>query len=103
MLSVFCGTVQRFSGIRADYFWAVLALSLVGKLGPTGAFTTVYVFSMELFPTVLRNAGLGASSCVARFGGMAAPYVAQMVILILHRFCESPFYLALPSQLCNTF
>jgi len=37
------------------------------------------VFSLELYPTVLRNAGMGASSCVARMGGMMAPYVAKMV------------------------
>ena len=57
-----------------------IALALVGKLGPAGAFGVIYVFSAELYPTVLRNAGMGASSCVARFGGMAAPYVAKMVM-----------------------
>ena len=56
-----------------------IALALVGKLGPAGAFGVIYVFSAELYPTVLRNAGMGTSSCVARFGGMAAPYVAKMV------------------------
>ena len=56
-----------------------IALALIGKLGPAGAFGVIYVFSAELYPTVLRNAGMGASSCVARFGGMAAPYVAKMV------------------------
>ncbi|XP_052805503.1 organic cation transporter protein-like isoform X2 [Mya arenaria] len=65
-----------------ELHWATLTLSLIGKLGPAGAFSTVYVFSLELYPTVLRNAGMGASSCVARFGGMAAPYVAKMGELI---------------------
>ena len=59
-----------------------IALALVGKLGPAGAFGVIYVFSAELYPTVLRNAGMGASSCVARFGGMVAPYVAKMVITV---------------------
>ncbi|WAR04986.1 S22AL-like protein, partial [Mya arenaria] len=50
-----------------ELHWATLTLSLIGKLGPAGAFSTVYVFSLELYPTVLRNAGMGTSSCVARW------------------------------------
>lgn len=65
-----------------EYHTATLVLSLIGKLGPTGAFAVIYVFSLELYPTLLRNAGMGASSCVARFGGMVAPYVAKMGELI---------------------
>lgn len=65
-----------------DLHVVTLVLSLIGKLGPSGAFAVIYVFSLELYPTLLRNAGMGASSCVARFGGMAAPYVAKMGELI---------------------
>ncbi|XP_052815895.1 organic cation transporter protein-like [Mya arenaria] len=65
-----------------DLHIATLVLSLIGKLGPTGAFSVIYIFSLELYPTVLRNAGMGASSCVARFGGMVAPYIAKMGELI---------------------
>lgn len=74
-----------FSSVLSYIFSALepltIALALVGKLGPAGAFGVIYVFSAELYPTVLRNAGMGASSCVARFGGMAAPYVAKTVIM----------------------
>ena len=57
-----------------------LTLAIIGKIGSSGAFGVIYVFSAELFPTVVRNAGMGASSCVARIGGMLAPYVAKSVI-----------------------
>ena len=56
-----------------------LALAVIGKMGSAAAFGTVYVYSMELYPTVVRTSGLGAGSCVARFGSMAAPYIAQAV------------------------
>lgn len=56
-----------------------LTLAILGKIGSAGAFGVVYVFSAELFPTVVRNAGMGACSCVARVGGMLAPYVASSV------------------------
>ncbi|KAJ8314449.1 hypothetical protein KUTeg_006599 [Tegillarca granosa] len=48
-----------------------------GKFGAAAAFGTVYIYSLELFPTVVRNGGMGLSSCIARLGGMAAPYVAK--------------------------
>ncbi|XP_060068369.1 organic cation transporter protein-like, partial [Ylistrum balloti] len=52
-----------------------VVLVLIGKLGAGCAFGTIYLMSSELFPTVVRNAGMGACSCFARFGSMVAPYV----------------------------
>ena len=52
---------------------------MLGKLGAAAAFAIIYVYSAELFPTIVRNAGLGASSCCARIGGMLAPYIADLV------------------------
>ena len=54
---------------------------MVGKLGVAAAFGVIYVFSAELYPTIVRNAGMGASSCCARIGGMVAPYIADLVSL----------------------
>ena len=55
---------------------------MIGKLGAAAAFAVIYVFSAELYPTVVRNAGMGASSCCARIGGMVAPYIADIVSLV---------------------
>ncbi|CAC5395440.1 SLC22A4_5 [Mytilus coruscus] len=63
-----------------------LTLAIIGKLGASGAFCVIYVFSAELYPTVVRNAGMGASSCIARIGGMLAPYVAKSGELVDGRF-----------------
>lgn len=68
-----------FNGVLLAIQPLTLALAIVGKIGSAGAFGVVYVFSAELFPTVVRNAGMGASSCIARVGGMLAPYVASSV------------------------
>ncbi|XP_060063685.1 organic cation transporter protein-like [Ylistrum balloti] len=57
---------------------ATLALCCLGKLGAAAGFSIIYVYSSELFPTVVRNGGMGASSCVARFGSMSAPYIAKI-------------------------
>lgn len=59
-----------------------VVLAMVGKLGAAAAFAIIYVYSAELYPTVVRNAGMGASSCCARIGGMLAPYIADLVFFL---------------------
>lgn len=54
-------------------------LAMTGKLGISGAFAIIYVFSAELFPTVVRTIGVGAGSMSARVGGLMAPFIAELV------------------------
>ena len=41
-----------------------------------GTFAIAYVYSAEIYPTVVRSAGMGSSSLMARLGGLVAPYIA---------------------------
>ncbi|KAJ7392479.1 hypothetical protein OS493_012145 [Desmophyllum pertusum] len=43
------------------------------------SFSSIYVYSSELFPTVIRNIGMGTSSAAARIGSMSAPYVVWLI------------------------
>ncbi|XP_021368562.1 solute carrier family 22 member 8-like [Mizuhopecten yessoensis] len=56
-----------------------LVFNLVGKFGITGSFSTIFLYTPELYPTNLRNAGIGFSSCVARAGGMLAPFAGPLM------------------------
>ena len=67
-----------------DLHALTVTLAMIGKLGAAAAFAVIYVFSAELYPTIVRNAGMGASSCCARIGGMVAPYVADLVRSIFY-------------------
>ncbi|XP_046583398.1 organic cation transporter protein-like [Haliotis rubra] len=66
----------------SSHAWITTTLSMIGKLGASAAFAIIYVFSAELFPTVVRSSGMGASSTFARVGGIVSPYVADLGLLV---------------------
>lgn len=53
-------------------------LVMTGKLAITSSYCVIYIMSAEIFPTEVRNAGIGASSMCARIGGILCPYVNLM-------------------------
>uniref|UniRef100_A0A669F006 Solute carrier family 22 member 6 n=1 Tax=Oreochromis niloticus TaxID=8128 RepID=A0A669F006_ORENI len=50
-------------------------LACLGKAFTSASFTTVYLYTGELYPTVIRQTGMGFVSTMARIGSMAAPAV----------------------------
>lgn len=56
-----------------------ITLAMLGKLAITSSYGTIYIFSAEQFPTVIRNVGMGAASTAARVGGILAPYSLLLV------------------------
>ncbi|XP_029644367.1 solute carrier family 22 member 15-like [Octopus sinensis] len=61
-------------------FWYPLILTVLGKLGATASFSGVYLTSAELFPTVVRNIGLGTSSSFARVGSLVSPLILGLTV-----------------------
>ena len=59
--------------------WITVVLANIGKFGISAAFAVIYVWSAELFPTMVRNSGVGSSSMMARVGAMVSPYIADLV------------------------
>ncbi|KAJ7307413.1 hypothetical protein JRQ81_009430 [Phrynocephalus forsythii] len=51
------------------------AFAVFGKGCLAASFNCVFLYTGELFPTVLRQTGMGLSNTMARLGGMVAPVV----------------------------
>ena len=58
---------------------SVLAMATIGKFGAVCAFAIIYVQAAEIFPTVVRNTGIGTSSSMARVGAVLAPIIGREV------------------------
>jgi len=52
-----------------------IALAATGKFGNTAAFSIVFLYAAELFPTKVRSRVMGMCSMSARIGGFLAPQV----------------------------
>ncbi|NXJ15306.1 S22A7 protein, partial [Odontophorus gujanensis] len=50
-------------------------IAIIAKGSSEAAFTTVYLYTSELYPTVLRQNGMGYTAFMARIGGSLAPLV----------------------------
>ena len=62
-----------------DFQWTAMVLSTIGKICVSAAFAVMFLYSGEIFPTVIRNSALGISAFFARIGGMVAPYIIDLV------------------------
>ncbi|XP_016981512.2 organic cation transporter-like protein [Drosophila rhopaloa] len=71
----------------------IVACAMLGKLAITASYGTVYLFSAEQFPTVVRAVGMGAASMVARISGMAVPYLKDLAVI----------WAPLPLLICGSF
>ncbi|XP_056264724.1 organic cation/carnitine transporter 2-like [Pseudoliparis swirei] len=72
------GVLLLIQFIPNNLQYVALALEMTGKFGFTMAFSIVYIYTAELYPTVLRNVGMGVCSSAARVGSITAPYVIYL-------------------------
>lgn len=72
------GVLLLIQFIPESLQYVALALEMTGKFGFTMAFSIVYIYTAEIYPTVIRNVGMGMCSSAARIGSITAPYVIYL-------------------------
>ncbi|RUS80894.1 hypothetical protein EGW08_011365 [Elysia chlorotica] len=88
MYSFACGGVMCLSSGLINSFTSgldhlVTGFALTGKCSMACCFATFFVYASELYPTAVRNIGLGAGMFFARFGSVMAPQINQWADLLL--------------------
>jgi len=63
-----------------EFSIAVMLLSLLGKTLITLAYAVVYLHGSEIFPTEVRNVGLGVASTIEGIGAMVAPPIGGPMV-----------------------
>ncbi|NXP79043.1 S22AD protein, partial [Ramphastos sulfuratus] len=58
-----------------DQSVAITVLAIIGKFTATAAFSSSYVYTAELLPTIIRQTGAGLCSMSARIAGIIAPLI----------------------------
>merc|ERR1711892_1357784 len=65
-------------------------LALVGKFFASGTIAIVYIYTAELYPTLIRSTAVGSCSVMAKLGGLASPYIALYLPTVAS--VASPYY-----------
>ncbi|KAF8409461.1 hypothetical protein HHK36_005537 [Tetracentron sinense] len=71
----FVGSLVRNYGV-----WKVVRMvcGILGIFGMSGTYNLLFIYTAELFPTVVRNAALGCATQAAQMGAILAPFVVVM-------------------------
>lgn len=55
-----------------------VSFAMIGKFAATIAFTVSYLYSSEIYPTEIRQLGLGLNSASSRLGSMLSPFIKEL-------------------------
>uniref|UniRef100_A0A8C3HZX8 Major facilitator superfamily (MFS) profile domain-containing protein n=1 Tax=Chrysemys picta bellii TaxID=8478 RepID=A0A8C3HZX8_CHRPI len=64
--------------IPKDLPVVVTTLAVIGKFAIAASFSISYVYSAELFPTIIRQTGVGLCSMSSRVGGIISPLISLL-------------------------
>lgn len=65
--------------ILTNYQWLVTTFAMIGKFSISSSNAIIPVFTAELYPTTIRNIGVGASNVTAGVALLLVPYLWNMV------------------------
>jgi len=60
--------------------WIINTITFTARMFISSQFSLMYLYTMEVYPTVIRAIAVGCASSMARIGAMITPYLAQVLI-----------------------
>lgn len=64
-----------------EYKVVITILAVIGKACILATFLGIYIYTVELYPTIIRNTGIGVCSMMARVGSILTPYIVLLADL----------------------
>ncbi|KAK2856213.1 hypothetical protein Q5P01_004948 [Channa striata] len=64
--------------VPADIEVLAIALSMIGKFAIAIAFGLIYLYTCELYPTIIRTLAVGSGSMMCRVGSIVAPFCVYL-------------------------
>ncbi|XP_057766524.1 organic cation/carnitine transporter 4 [Salvia miltiorrhiza] len=77
----FSGAFCLVGGMMKGYgAWKTIRMvcGILGIFGMAGTYNLLFIYTVELFPTVVRNAALGCATQAAQLGAILSPFVVVM-------------------------
>ncbi|GBM01740.1 Organic cation transporter protein [Araneus ventricosus] len=78
LMLVAAASCASISAVPQDLPWLSTSFAMLGKSCVAGSFGLLYIYTSELFPTVVRNITIGSCSVSARIGSILAPFVREL-------------------------
>ena len=60
--------------------WTINLITFIARMFINSQFSLMYLYTMEVYPTVIRAMAVGCASSMARVGAMITPFLAQVLI-----------------------
>ena len=60
--------------------WLINVITFLARMFINSQFGLMYLYTMEVYPTVIRAIAVGCASSMSRIGAMITPYLAQVLI-----------------------
>ncbi|XP_053566832.1 solute carrier family 22 member 16 [Bombina bombina] len=73
--AIICGTIML---IPQDYSTVTIVISMAGKFTISVAFGVIYLYTAELYPTIVRSLAVGSGSMICRMGSVVAPFCVYL-------------------------
>jgi MFS family permease len=69
-----------FFFISKNNLWLINVITFIARMFINSEFSLMYLYTMEVYPTVIRAMAVGCASSMSRIGAMITPYLAQVLI-----------------------